>query len=90
MENIKVKNNINLLNYTTIKIGGCTEFFAEPKNISEFIEFLNWAKLNKNVDYIPTNYEVAKKFLEITNKGDLILNMGAGDCHDLWSLLHSR
>ena len=47
-------------------------------------------KLNKNVNYIPSNYEVAKKFLEITNKGDLILNMGAGDCHDLWSLLHSR
>mgnify|MGYP001349122178 FL=1 len=47
-------------------------------------------KLNKNVNFIPSNYEVAKKFLEITNKGDLILNMGAGDCHDLWSLLHSR
>ena len=47
-------------------------------------------KLNKNVNYMPSNYEVAKKFLEITNKGDLILNMGAGDCHDLWSLLHSR
>ena len=47
-------------------------------------------KLNKNVNFIPSHYEVAKKFLEITNKGDLILNMGAGDCHNLWSLLHSQ
>jgi len=46
MDNIKVKNNINLLNYTTIKVGGCTEFFAEPKNISELIEYLRWVKLN--------------------------------------------
>jgi len=47
-------------------------------------------KLNKNVRFINSNYEVAKKFYEITNKGDLILNMGAGDCHNLWSLLHSQ
>ena len=50
MENKKVKNNINLLNYTTIKIGGSTEFFAEPKNISELIEHLKWVKLN-NLKY---------------------------------------
>ena len=47
-------------------------------------------KINKNVKFINSNYEVAKKFLNITNKGDLILNMGAGDCHNLWSLLHSQ
>jgi len=46
MENIKVKNNINLLKYTTIKIGGYTEFFAEPESIAELIEYLKWAKLN--------------------------------------------
>ena len=46
-------------------------------------------KINKNVKFINSNYEVAKKFLNITNKGDLILNMGAGDCHNLWSLLQS-
>jgi len=50
MENIKVKNNINLLNYTTIKIGGYTEFFAEPKNIAELLECLKWVKLN-NLKY---------------------------------------
>ena len=47
-------------------------------------------KINKNVKFLDSNYEVAKKFLDITNKGDLILNMGAGDCHNLWSLLHSQ
>ena len=47
-------------------------------------------KLNKNVKFLDSNYEVAKKFHDITNKGDLILNMGAGDCHNLWSLLHSQ
>jgi len=50
MKNIKVKNNINLLNYTTIKIGGYTEFFAEPESISELIEYLKWVKLN-NLKY---------------------------------------
>ena len=50
MKNIKVKNNINLLNYTTIKIGGYTEFFAEPKSINELIEYLRWVKFN-NLKY---------------------------------------
>jgi len=47
-------------------------------------------KINKNVKFINSNYDLAKKFLNLTNKGDLILNMGAGDCHNLWSLLHSK
>ena len=47
-------------------------------------------KINKNVKFINSNYEIAENFLDITNKGDLILNMGAGDCHNLWSLLHTR
>ena len=50
MENKKVKNNIKLVNYTTIKIGGSTEFFAEPNTISELIEHLKWVKLN-NLKY---------------------------------------
>ena len=50
MKNIKVQNNINLLNYTTIKIGGYTEFFAEPKSIAELIEHLRWVKFN-NLKY---------------------------------------
>ena len=47
-------------------------------------------KINKNVEFIDSNYEVSKKFFDLTNKGDLILNMGAGDCHNLWSLLQSK
>tara|TARA_Y100001978_G_scaffold132066_1_gene118120 strand:- start:142 stop:1476 length:1335 start_codon:yes stop_codon:yes gene_type:complete len=47
-------------------------------------------KLNKNVRFISSNNEVAKQFFNITSKGDLILNMGAGDCHDLWSLINSQ
>ena len=50
MENINVKNNIKLLNYTTIKIGGYAEFFAEPKSIAELIGYLKWVKLN-NLKY---------------------------------------
>ena len=50
MENIKVKNNINLLNYTTIKVGGYTEYLAEPKSIFELIDYLKWVKLN-NLKY---------------------------------------
>ena len=45
-------------------------------------------KINKNVKFINSYHEVAKNFFDITNKGDLILNMGAGDCHNLWKLLH--
>ena len=47
-------------------------------------------KINKNVKFINNNYEIVKYFFNITNKGDLILNMGAGDCHNLWSLLNSK
>ena len=46
-------------------------------------------KLNKNVRFINNNYEIKEKFFELTDKGDLILNMGAGDCHNLWSLLQN-
>ena len=45
-------------------------------------------KQNKNVSYINNYHEIAKKFYELTQKRDLILNMGAGDCHDFWSILN--
>ena len=68
-------------------------FGAGEKNInninSQFIANEIY-KINKNVIFLNNNYEVAKQFLNITNKGDLILNMGAGDCHNLWSLLHTK
>ena len=44
-------------------------------------------KINKNVVYLKDNYEVKKLFDDITNPNDLILNMGAGDCNNLWAIL---
>ncbi len=49
MQNIKIKNNINLLNYTSIKVGGYAEYFSEPKNSSQLLNLLKWAKL-KNLN----------------------------------------
>jgi len=45
---------------------------------------------NKNVNYINNYYEITKNFYELTQKGDLILNMGAGDCHNFWSILNEK
>ena len=47
-------------------------------------------KKNKNVCHINNYYEVKKNFYELTQKGDLILNMGAGDCHNFWSILNEK
>ncbi len=38
--------NFNISNYTTIKVGGVTELFAEPNNICEFINLIEWSKVN--------------------------------------------
>ena len=42
-----VSENCNLSSYTTIKVGGVAEYFAEPKNLNEFSSLLKWANLNK-------------------------------------------
>ena len=47
-------------------------------------------KQNKNVLYISDYHEITKNFYELTQKGDLILNMGAGDCHNFWSILNEN
>ena len=47
-------------------------------------------KQNKNVKYINNYHEIANNFKDLTRKGDLILNMGAGDCHNLWSILNKK
>ena len=39
--------NCNLSNYTTIKVGGVAEYFAEPKSIQEFSYLIKWAILNQ-------------------------------------------
>ena len=61
----------------------------EDKITSKIITDLIYKK-NKNVSYINNYYEVTKNFYKLTQKGDLILNMGAGDCHNLWSILNKK
>ncbi|KGG03309.1 UDP-N-acetylenolpyruvoylglucosamine reductase [Prochlorococcus marinus str. MIT 9321] len=39
--------NFNLSSYTTIKVGGVAEYFAEPRNLDEFSYLIKWAHLNK-------------------------------------------
>ena len=55
------------------------------KNITDLIY-----KQNKNVSYINNYREITKNFYDLTQKGDLILNMGAGDCHNFWSILNGK
>ena len=52
------------------------------ENITQMI-----AKKNKNVKRLGNYYEITNNFYKLTKKGDLILNMGAGDCHNFWSIL---
>jgi len=42
-----LSENFNLSGYTTIKVGGVAEYFAEPRSIEEFSYLINWANLNK-------------------------------------------
>jgi len=47
---MNIKNfseNFKLSSYTTIKVGGVAEYFAEPKSIDEFSCLIKWANLNK-------------------------------------------
>ena len=39
--------HFNLSNYTTIKVGGVAEYFAEPSNLGELSYLIKWANLNK-------------------------------------------
>ena len=39
--------SFNLSSYTTIKVGGVAEYFAEPRSIEEFSYLIKWANLNK-------------------------------------------
>ena len=61
----------------------------EDKITSKIITDMIYKK-NKNVSFIDNYYEVSKNFSELTQKGDLILNMGAGDCHNFWSILNEK
>ena len=58
-------------------------------NISSSIIAKEIYKTNKNVEIVKDNYEIKKKFNHLTKEKDLIINMGAGDCHNLWQILMS-
>ena len=68
-------------------------FGAGEKNIdnidSQLIANLIY-KNNKNVICLKDNYEINEKFFKLTKKNDFIINMGAGDCHNLWSILQNK
>ena len=68
-------------------------FGAGEKNIdnidSQLIANLIY-KNNKNVTCLKDNYEINEKFFKLTKKNDFIVNMGAGDCHNLWSILKNK
>ena len=70
-----------------------TIFGAGEKNTdnidSKLIADLIYKK-NKNVQYFKDNYEIKNKFFKLTKKNDFIVNMGAGDCHNLWSILNNE
>jgi len=38
--------HLDLSNYTTIKVGGIAEYFAEPRSIEEFVYLIKWSNLN--------------------------------------------
>jgi len=61
----------------------------EDKITSKIITDLVYKK-NKNVCYINDYHQITKNFYELTQEGDLILNMGAGDCHNFWSILNKK
>ena len=48
MKNNAILKNFDISNYTTIKAGGITEFFAEPNNVYEFIKLIEWSYLNNH------------------------------------------
>jgi len=47
MNKKKFSENCDLSSYTTIKVGGIAEYFAEPRSIKEFSYLIKWANLNK-------------------------------------------
>ncbi len=59
--------NLDLSNHTTIKVGGFTELFAEPKNIKQFTDLIEWSYLNNKKCQIigaGSNLLINSKFLK--------------------------
>ncbi len=50
MENIEVKENVSLAEYTTFKIGGPARYFFRAKTKQDLIKAIEFAK-NKHLDF---------------------------------------
>ena len=69
-------------------IFGAGEKNIDNINSTQIVDLIY--KTNKNVQYIKNNFEIKNKFRKLTKKNDFIVNMGAGDCHNLWSILNNK
>ncbi len=71
-----------------------TEIFSAGEenthNISSQIIANHIININKNVIILKDNYELKKVFFNLTKEGDFIINMGAGNCHELYNLLKDK
>ena len=47
-------------------------------------------KSNQNVKIVKDSNEIRRNFNYLTRENDLIINMGAGDCHNLWQMLTTQ
>ena len=47
-----ISKNCNLSSYTTIRVGGVAEYFAEPRSIEEFLYLIKWSNLNNQKCHI--------------------------------------
>ena len=77
-------------NYRDVKIIELSNNLAIQNNSKLYFIYLpDYSRYKNNFQY--NNYhEIKKDFYKLTQKGDLILNMGAGDCHNLWSILNEK
>ncbi len=46
MQKNLIYKNINLSNFTTIKVGGTAEYFAEPDDINQFTDLIKWSRFS--------------------------------------------
>ena len=52
-----LNQRINLTNYTTIKVGGVTEYFCEPNSFDEFSYLIEWSNSNNHDHEFETMWE---------------------------------
>ena len=83
--------------FTTSKIATVKAVINSAGSLNKFFKYknsLSYKDINKiNCDLLincDQEHEITKKFYELTQKGDLILNMGAGDCHNFWPILNGK